>query len=162
MKKLQRPDNKLTGSRAARLERPQKPPRGTQWPKFNTLFEPTINPLAGLDPGDDPQDVAEQVMERVEGVFMQDEGRKLDEYRTMVSGDFYLVVVFQSPEQKYEWLAMQGAEAQDGVYIDGLKLAKAQGLDIVPIPLPTKEPKRIPRVLRDIQTIPKGGDINAG
>ncbi len=158
MKKLERAETtKLKGGRQ-KLERQKRPPRGMEWPKFDTLFTPTNDPLDGLDLGDDQEENADQVMGRVEGAFIEDEHAKLDAYRTMVNQDFYLVVCFQSSEQKYDFLSKAGLHGLGDLYIDGLKVAKRLGVDIPPIPLQTKESKRMPRLLRDIQTIPKGGD----
>lgn len=158
MKKLERPDaGKLKADRP-KLERPERPPRGMQWPKLETLWNPIDDPLAAFDPTGDQEDNANQIMVRVEGAFIEDEGRKLDEYRTMVDPEFYVVVCFQSYEQKMDFLAKAGFADLGEKYIDGLKVAKRMGLDVPPIPLPTKEPKRMPRLLRDIQILAKGGE----
>ena len=67
MKKLERAETtKLKGGRQ-KLERQKRPPRGMEWPKFDTLFTPTNDPLEGLDLGDDQEENADQVMGRVEG-----------------------------------------------------------------------------------------------
>lgn len=158
MKKLDKPEPTKLKADRMKLERPTKPPRGMAWPKFDTLFDPSDNPLEGLDLVDDQEENAEQIMGRVEGAFIEDEHEKLDAYRTMIDQDFYFIVCFQSSDQKYDFLSKAGLDGLGDLYIDGLKVAKRLGVDIPPIPLQTKEPKRMPRLLRDIQTIPKGGD----
>ena len=158
MKKMERAETKKLKADLPKLERPARPPRGTQWPKFETLFDPNDDPLAGLDLGDDQEENAVQIMGRVEGAFIEDEHEKLDAYRTMIDQDFYFIVCFQSSDQKYDFLSKAGLDVLGDLYIDGLKVAKRLGVDIPPIPLQTKEPKRMPRPLRDIQIIPKGGD----
>jgi hypothetical protein len=158
MKKIERTViDKPRGGRA-KIERPQRPPRGTQWPKFDTLFNPITDVLEGFEPTDDQEDNATQIMDRVAEGFINADQRKLDDYRAMVSGDFYFVVCFQSGDQKYEFLDKAGMTHLGDLYIDGLKLAKLLGVDVAPIPLPTREPKRMPRLLRDIQIIPRGGE----
>lgn len=158
MKKLDKPETTRLKADRPKLERPQKPPQGTAWPRFETLFDPTGDPLAGLDLGDDQEENAVQIMGRVEEAFIEDEHGKLDAYRTMIDQNFYFVVCFQSAEQKYDFLSKAGLDGLGDLYIDGLKMSRRLGVDIPPIPLQTKEPKRMPRLLRDIQIIPKGGD----
>lgn len=141
-----------------RIEKIEKPPRGTRWPDFDSMFQPQDDPLDGLEDTGDLEANADMIMSRVAEVFIEDEGRKLDEYRTMVNQDFYLVVCFQSEDQKLDFLDKAGWADLGNLYIDGIQVAKRLSLDVPPVPLATKEPKRIPRPLRVLPILRRGGD----
>lgn len=142
-----------------KIERIAKPPHGTRWPEFDTIFSPESDPLDGVELSDDQEENAEAIMERVADVFMENEQEIRDAYLTMVNSRFYFVVVFQSEPQKKDFLSQAGwGDGYEEEFFDGLKIAKKLGLDVPPVPLPTKEPKRIPRPLRDVQFIRKGGE----
>jgi hypothetical protein len=161
VKKLERLDIGDMKRNTARLERPARPPRGHQWPNFDTLFVgPNINPLDAMDMTGDPEQDADAEGEVTQTAFMQNEKEQLDAYRQMIDSEFFLVVCFQSRAQKEEFLQKSGLEGPgiSDKYLDGLRVAKHFGIDVAPIPLPTKKPSLMPRALRDIKIIPKGGD----
>lgn len=159
MSKIERAQTeRLSRGAGGKMERRQKPPSGTKWPDFSSVFNPMDDPLDGLTPSDDLEGNANDIMNAVAEVFIEDEHKKLDDYRTMLDPAFYTVVCFQSQEQRDDFLAKAGWDDLGSTYIDGLQVARRLGLDVPPIPLATKGPKKIPRPLRDVKIIKKGGD----
>ncbi len=156
--KLTRPSMDKPKTGRPRLERAVRPPRGTAWPDFDSMFVARDDLWDGVEFSADLEENADAVMGRVKEVFIENEQQKLDDYRTMLNPYFYAVVIFQSEEQKREFLRLAGWLDLGELYIDGLKVAQRMGLDVPPIPLEVKKPKRMPRPLRDVPTLRKGGD----
>lgn len=159
MTKLQRPDIGGLKKEKIKLERPARPPRGKQWPDFNSLFDNLpADPLEAMDMTGDPEQDADAEGEGTRQAFIENEQGNLDAYRTMIDSEFYLVVCFQSRGQKEEFLDKAGWVDLGDKYIDGLKVAGRLGVDVAPVALPTKKPSLMPRPLRGLRIIPKGGD----
>ena len=162
MTKIQKPT--IEAIKPGGIQRPakiKKPPQGKAWPDFNSLFAaPEFNPLDDATLiGDIDADVAEEG-ERVKEAFIENEQTKLDGYRDMIDPEFFFVVCFQSRAQKDEFLDKSGLSAAGlgDKYLDGLQLARYFGVDVAPIPIEGKKPPAMPRLLRGVKIIGKGGD----
>lgn len=143
-----------------KIERVERPPRGMEWPDFNSLFTPDTDPFDGLDTTGDPEADGDNLVNLARQEFIENEEARLDAYRTMIDPEFYLVVCFQSREQVDEFLEKSGLESL-GVgnkFVDGLRVARHFGVDVQPIALPTKKPKLMARALHGIKILQKGGE----
>ena len=160
MGKVERQKAEKVKAERVKIERPPKPPRGMHWPDFDSMFMPDGDPLDGFEPSGEPEADGNAVMEVTKTVFIENERGRLDDYRSMIDPEFYLVVCFQSRGQKELFLDKSGLAAR-GVgdkYLNGLQLAQHFGVDVEPVPLQTKNPRLTSRALRDVKTLPKGGE----
>lgn len=110
-----------------------------------------------LEPTFDVEADADLVMDRVVNAFDAADNNGRDEYRVANDHEFYLVVVFQSREQKEEFLRQAGWDELGDKYLDGLEVAQRLALNVPPIALPNRPPPKMARGLRGHQIIKKGG-----
>jgi len=114
---------------------------GERRPDFSSLTRPTLD--APFDP--DPalsqgleSDADEEVSAALQAVLDERQERQ-DRYRLTNDRDYYVLVCFQSEEQKIDFLEKSGWLRYGDRLIDGLKLARELGVDIEAINLPMRE-----------------------
>ena len=125
-------------------------PPGHAAPNFGSLLAAHpdgASPIAALPDADDPEaNVEAELSETVKAIQASKRARR-DAYRTLTDNNFYLVVCFQSADQRDEFVQKARWKA-NGAFVDGLKVAQALGVDIQPVPLPVKRNRQMPAPLR--------------
>lgn len=139
-------------------------PPGHVAPKFGTLLTAHPegdSPIVGMP---DMEEVGANVDAEVSEVLVQIVAAKRerrDMYRTLTDNNFYLVVCFQSGEQRDEFAEKAGWK-HSGAFVDGLDVAQRLRVDIKPVALPRKENRAMPVALRGHKIVgdstQKGGD----
>ena len=119
-------------------------------PNFDSLFDAAgvRNPLAKLQDTGDMTENAEQEISATLAAIKAEKKQRRDQYRVLTDPNFYLVVCFQSTDQKDEFLEKSGWAAEGTKYLDGLELAGQLGVDVQPINLPRKSVRPAPKALR--------------
>lgn len=137
---------------------------GEQAPDFDSLFDPAgiRNPLAHLQGADSITETAEQEVSAVLAAIKAEKKQRRDQYRVLTDPNFYIVICFQSTEQKDEFLAKSGWADPGTKYLDGLELAARLGTDVRPINLPRKSTRPAPKALRGHDFIEPESDVEGG
>ncbi len=119
-------------------------------PNFDSLFDPAgiRNPLTKLQDTGDMTGNAEQEISATLAAIKAEKKQRRDQYRTITDPNFYIVVCFQSTDQKDEFLVKSGWAEEGAKYLDGLDLAVQLGVDVRPINLPRKSVRPAPKALR--------------
>ena len=119
-------------------------------PDFDSLFDPAgiRNPLAKLQDTGDMTENAEQEISATLAAIKAEKKQRRDQYRVLTDPNFYLVVCFQSTDQRDEFLSKAGWAEPGAKYLDGLELAAQLGVDVRPINLPRKSVRPAPKALR--------------
>lgn len=137
--------------------------RGTTWPDLDSLLDPDNwdDPLADFDYTDDIEADAEDEANEIVAAIREQKRQQRDLWRLKADTEFFLVVCFQSRDQKEEFLEKAGwLDLLGDKYIDGLALAELLDVDVEPVPLKIPKPFRMPKGLRkhDLILEKKGGD----
>lgn len=153
----------LSGSQ--RIKLPKPPGKGEIRPDFSSLFEPSIpNPLAEYDDEEVNPGEVEMIANREVSVALQtvlDERKQnRDSYRIARSEDYYVIVCFQSTEQKDTFLRETGLQQfveyvqwSENRFLNGLKVAQHLGVYIEPINILKPTRPNVPVLLRDQKVI---------
>jgi hypothetical protein len=127
-----------------------KVPRGMVAPKFGSLLTARPegdSPILDMPDMDDPEaNVDAEVSEVLQQIAAAKKERR-DAYRVMTDPNFYLVVCFQSTDQRDEFVRQAKWQAV-GAFVDGLDVARRLGLDVPPINMPMKKNRAMPVALR--------------
>lgn len=120
-----------TGLRRARV---QKIDRNA--PDLETVFEDDGDPLEAVEyePGD-IQTNADLEMSEIVAQIKAEKKAQYERFRTARDPNYYLVVCFQSHEQRDEFVQKAGWATVYDTFVNGLDVARALGLDVEPIPL---------------------------
>ncbi len=145
--KIERQQLDLNSKGSKRINRVRP---GEVAPDFDSLFDPAgiRNPLAKLQDTGDMTENAEQEISAALAAIKAEKKQRRDQYRVLTDPNFYLVVCFQSTDQKDEFLEKSGWAAEGTKYLDGLELAGQLGVDVQPINLPRKSVRPAPKALR--------------
>lgn len=120
-------------------------------PNFRSLFSHPggPNPLDELpDGGGIEENVALELGESLRRI-LEEKKQLRDMYRVHNDANYYAVLVFQSEEQKGQFLALTGWGHPDDKFINGLQVADKIGIEIEPIFLPRPNIRKAPKALRD-------------
>lgn len=151
--KIERQRADLTRETAGVIKRAPKPQLsgGKVAPNFHSLFTaPTgKNPLDDLPDGGGIEENVEIELSEALRRILEEKRQLRDTYRIYNDANYYTVLVFQSEEQKRQFLALTGWGHPDDKFINGLQVADRIGLDIEPILLPRPNPRKTPKALRD-------------
>ena len=135
---------------------------GEAAPDFDSLFDPSgvKNPLNRLQDTGDLTQNGDQEVSAVLAAIKAAKKERRDQYRTTTDPNFYLVVCFQSTDQKDEFLRKSGWAEEGAKYLDGLDVAALLGVDVRPINLPRKSVRPAPKALRghEFIEIEEGGE----
>lgn len=132
-----------------------KVPPGMAAPNFKSLL--TAHPAGDSpivdmpDTGDIGENVEVEMSEVLERIIAAKKERR-DMYRTLTDNNFYLVVCFQSVDQRAEFVEKSGWQAS-GAFVNGLEVARRLGVDVAPVALPRKENRAMPVALRGVKVI---------
>ena len=145
--KIERQQIGLGGQNKGRINRVRP---GEQAPDFDSLFDASgiRNPLRKLKDTGDFQQNAEQEISATLAAIKAEKKERRDQYRVLTDPNFYLVVCFQSTDQKDEFLRLSGWAEEGAKYLDGLEIAAKLGVDVRPINLPRKSTRPAPKALR--------------
>lgn len=123
--------------------------KGAVKPNFDTLLgaHPADIPnlVEGIDPSGDMEDVATREIGAIAETIAASKREMYDTFRATTSPDFYVLLCFQTPDQRDTFVEQAGWGVKGDRFLDGLEIAARLGIDIQPIAL---EPKRLPRVPR--------------
>lgn len=118
-------------------------------PNFDTLLGAHPTEIPNLTESVDKDGTLEEAAQRELGAVGQAiaeaKRAQYDYFRASTSPDFYVVVCFQTPDQRDEFVTRAGWGVKGDRFLDGLEIAARLGVDIQPIPI---EPRRLPRVPR--------------
>ena len=145
--KIERQQIAVAGDKKGRINRVRP---GERAPDFDSLFDPSgiRNPLARLkDTGDATRNGEQEISAALAAIKAEKKERR-DQYRVLTDPNFYLVVCFQSTDQKDEFLRLSGWAEEGAKYLDGLEIAAKLGVDVRPINLPRKSTRPAPKALR--------------
>ena len=124
-------------------------------PSLDSLFAVAPSPLDTLDyPGDLEGDVSAE-MGAVESFIKEERLQERERWRLMTDTNFYCCLVFQSEQQRDDFLAQVGWADLGPRYLNGLAVAQRLGVPIAPIALPRKPIRPMPKALRGVPVIPK-------
>lgn len=148
------------GAKARRINR-VKP--GEMAPNFDSMFDSTgiDSPIQTRSLDDGLTAVADGEISDVLKAIKAEKKQRRDDYRVITNPNYYTVVVFQSTDQRDEFLEKAGWLPYGEKYIDGLALAQHLGVDVQPINLPRKSVKPAPKALQGhdfIEPKQKGGE----
>lgn len=145
--KIERQQLDLNSKSGKRINRVRP---GEVAPNFDSLFDPAgiRNPLAKLQAQESLTDTAEQEISAALAAIKAEKKQRRDQYRVLTDPNFYLVVCFQSTDQKDEFLIKSGWAEEGTKYLDGLELAAQLEIDVQPINLPRKSVRPAPKALR--------------
>ncbi len=148
------------------MDRKKRAPAGTEAPDFWAfLEEPEFdNPI--WDTLEDEGSIEKNARKEV-GVMSEALRRIVDEkqerrrkYTLLVDASYYLVICFQTTEQKEAFMKAKGWDKLDGNfewrYLNGLEVADWEGVTIELVYIPTKQPPEAPKDLRN-QSVIGGG-----
>lgn len=150
--KIERQSLALDGKGKGKINRVRP---GESAPDFDSLFDPSgvRNPLGKLRDTGDFGENAEQEISAALAAIKAEKKQRRDQYRTLTDPNFYLVVCFQSTDQKDEFLLASGWAEEGAKYLDGLEIAAKLGVDVRPINLPRKSTRPAPKALRGYEFI---------
>lgn len=96
-------------------------------PFAQTVSEWDLIQAALVDEMSDPENGAKRVLTEVERAFKERASKEAERYRQAVDGEFWICVVFQTREQKEQFLSNIGIDRilHGDKYIDGWDMAKA-------------------------------------
>lgn len=123
---------------------------GMAAPKFKTLL--TAHPegassILDMPETGDPQENAEAEISEALRAIKEAKRERRDAFRTMTDPNFYLVVCFQSTDQRDEFVSAAGWSV-NGCFVDGLALARRLGVPLEVVNLPAKTNRPAPAALR--------------
>lgn len=137
---------------------------GEMAPNFDSLFDSTgiDNPLPQtIADGASLTEIGDAEISAALAAIKAGKKEWRDAYRVLTDPNYYTVVVFQSTDQRDEFLDKAGWRPFGEKYIDGLALAQYLGVDVQPINLPRKSVKPAPKALQGHQFVEptkKGGE----
>jgi hypothetical protein len=109
-------------------------------PVLETMFEDEGDPLEAVDYDiPDLEQTADAEMSEILRQLKERRKAQGDRFRVARDPEYFLVLCFQSQEQRNEFLAKSGWGPADAKYMNGLEIARRLGLDVAPIeikPLP--------------------------
>lgn len=122
-------------------------------PSFDSLFVKPPNPLDGIDPADTTEEAADNEMAAIESFIKDQRKDEREQWRLMTDPDFWCCIVFQSRDQRDEFLRAVGLASLGPKYLNGLTVAHRLGVSLTPVQLPRKEVRPMPKALRAAKTI---------
>ena len=129
---------------------------GEARPVFESLTKSAITSPFDPDPALSrglEADATEEVSLALQTILAERAANR-DRYRVTNDRDYYVLICFQSRDQKLEFLDKTGWLQFGERFIDGLRLARLLGVDVEPINLPMRTyPKPMPRELRKKEVI---------
>ena len=137
---------------------------GEMAPNFDSMFDSTgiENPLPQtMADGASITETGDAKISAALAAIKAEKKERRDAYRVLTNPNYYTVVVFQSTDQRDEFLDKAGWRPFGEKYIDGLALAQHLGVDVQPINLPRKSVKPAPKALQGykfIEPTKKGGE----
>lgn len=129
--------------------------KGQGAPHYHSLYETEASPLSALEYPGDVEGNATVELETVESFIKEQRQGERERWRLLTDPDFWCCLVFQSREQRDDFLARAGWADIGPKYLNGLAVAHRLGIDIDPIALPRKPVRPMPRPLRGAPIIPK-------
>ena len=155
--KIERQVVGLGGDKGRKINRVRP---GEVAPDFDSLFDPSDirNPLNKLRDTGDFGENAEQEVSAALAAIKAEKKQRRDQYRVLTDPNFYLVVCFQSTDQKDEFLRLSDWGEEGEKYLDGLDIAAKLGVDVRPINLPRKSTRPAPKALRGYEFIDPEGE----
>lgn len=115
-------------------------------PDFDTLFEADENPLESLPEYDGSiQESADREMSAVEAEIEANRAASAERFRIGTDEGYYLVMCFQTTEQKEQFLERAGWQDMGDKYINGLEVAQKLGVNIDVIPIEPRKLRQNPK-----------------
>lgn len=101
--------------------------------------------------GNDEQDTAQEFNEIQKG-FMERNKAEQERFRLATDSEYWCCLVFQSREQKEQFLQAMKWMVHGDKYIDGVKVAKSLNVELnsVKVPYNTSEGKSVTQNLKDL------------
>lgn len=105
-------------------------------PNLETVFEDDGDPLEAVEyePGE-IQTNADREMSEIVAQIKAEKRAQYERFRTARDPNYYLVVCFQSHEQRDEFVQKAGWATVYDTFVNGLDVAREMKLDVQPIPL---------------------------
>ena len=129
---------KVTLNKPAQGERvrPMLKKRGRREPDFDTMFEDEGDPLEAVEyDANDLETSAEREMSEVVKQIKADKQARYERFRIARDPHYYVVLCFQSHEQRDEFVEKTGWATVGERFVNGLDVARKLGVDVKPIPL---------------------------
>jgi hypothetical protein len=102
-------------------------------PVLETMFEDEGDPFEGIEPTHDPQRDPDTEMSAILSEIRERRKAANDRFRVARDPDYYLVLCFQSHDQRNEFLAKSGWGPPDERYLNGLEIARRLDVGVQPI-----------------------------
>lgn len=158
MHKIEKQQPQAIQKRSGKLN---KVPLGMVAPNLNSLL--TAHPagkstIVNMPDLDDPEANVDAEVSEVLSQIAAAKKERRDTYRVMTDFNFYLVVCFQSTDQRDEFVK-QAQWRTDGAFVDGLDVARRLGLDVPPINMPSKTNRAMPVALRGHKVLGASPDM---
>ena len=147
-------ERRKVGVLTSRANKVVRPPRGMAAPDFNAYYmpEPGIS-TRGLPDTGDPEENVEQEIGAVLAAILREKEERRAIFALQIDVNYFFSVVFQSVEQKEEFLKAVGWDDLGMHHLDGLEVARRMGVSIAPIMLPKMTPVKAPKKLRNHDVI---------
>lgn len=119
-----------------KIERPKLAKRGRNEPDFDSMFEDEGDPLEAVDyERGGIEDSATAEMSEIVKQIKADKQAQYERFRIARDPEYYLVLCFQSHDQRDEFAQKAGWATDGGRFVNGLDVARKLGVDVKPIPL---------------------------
>jgi hypothetical protein len=128
-------------------------------PDFNSIFDDgDENLFADVELTGDLQEDADATMSEVLRAIIERKKATQERFRVATDPEFFLVVCFQSREQKEDFLSQAKWDDLGHKYINGLDVARKMGLDVPVIPIEPLKLRGKLKKFKPTDILPKGGD----
>jgi hypothetical protein len=122
-------------------------------PNFDTLLgaHPAVIPnyTDGLTLTGGLEESTQQELGAVGQAIAEAKRAQYDYFRASTSPDFYVLLCFQTPDQRDEFVTQAGWGEAGDRFLDGLEIAARLGVSIQPIPIEPRRLPKVPRLLRE-------------
>ena len=115
--------------------------RLSKFPRVETIFDDEGDPLEAVDyEVEDLEASADEEMSEIVRQIKEQKKARYEQFRIASDPDFYLLMCFQSSDQKKEFLEKSKWEAFQELFVNGLEVASMLNLEIAfqpikPLPL---------------------------
>ncbi len=102
-------------------------------PLLETMFEDEGDPLEDVEYSDDLEASADSEMSEILRQIKERRQADRDRFRVARDPDYFVVLCFQSRDQRNEFLAKSEWGQRDEKYLNGLEICRRLGIDVQPI-----------------------------
>lgn len=123
-------------------------------PDFETIFEDDGDPLEAVEYDENDLEIsAGNEMSEIVRQIKEEKKAQYERFRIGRDPHYYLMLCFQSHDQRDEFVLKSGWDATDGRFVNGLDVARELGLGVEPIPLEPLPQRGKPHLYRNEEVL---------